>query len=310
MRRVLENETVEYFIEPQEIETEKAILNGEWKKEINIRINKITGLPADDDTPDTFVEEKNYQEAHNILHYVVKDDPRGDIPENPTNNSQYSNWEKSVQEWLNENEVELNLPPKQDENNNENSIKISISSPKKNERININELSIKTSVETKNDLSKIEYYLDDLYVGSTTKAINFSPNLNNISDGSQLVSAIAYDSENSYGSAQRTININNSSYNSNNLTVAWLSSLHNQTFSVGQKINLGFSAKSSRQAESLKIYIQTPDGKKGLVATSFGNNVFNEVYLSWNKTQQTGNYTLWIETDSGIKSVDFNFQVK
>jgi membrane peptidoglycan carboxypeptidase len=36
---------------------------------------------------------------HNILHYVDRRDPLGPYPSNPANDSQYNNWEYSVQKW-------------------------------------------------------------------------------------------------------------------------------------------------------------------------------------------------------------------
>lgn len=38
---------------------------------------------------------------HTILHYVIRDNPTGPYPSNPTNDSQYDRWEYGVQSWKN-----------------------------------------------------------------------------------------------------------------------------------------------------------------------------------------------------------------
>jgi penicillin-binding protein 1C len=44
-----------------------------------------------------------YQNIHNILHYVNKNDPQGPYPTNPSNEPQYDNWEYAVRLWRNTN---------------------------------------------------------------------------------------------------------------------------------------------------------------------------------------------------------------
>lgn len=39
---------------------------------------------------------------HSILHFVIKDNPRGPYPTNPQSDSQYENWEYAVQKWKEE----------------------------------------------------------------------------------------------------------------------------------------------------------------------------------------------------------------
>lgn len=42
-----------------------------------------------------------YQNIHNILHFVNKNDPLGPAPQNPASDGQYYNWEYGVQAWKN-----------------------------------------------------------------------------------------------------------------------------------------------------------------------------------------------------------------
>jgi 1A family penicillin-binding protein len=49
-------------------------------------------------------------EAHSILYYVRKDDPRGAWPENPASDPQFPGWEDGVRKWIQENNPGLTVP--------------------------------------------------------------------------------------------------------------------------------------------------------------------------------------------------------
>ncbi len=57
---------------------------------------------------------------HNILHFVIKNDPNGPYPPNPENDPQYKNWEYAVQEWKKEQFGGLLNTENEEENENEN----------------------------------------------------------------------------------------------------------------------------------------------------------------------------------------------
>ena len=92
-------EEIEEFTSPEPIETNKDILNGKYIKETKVYINKETGKLATNSTPPDLLEEKTYYQVHSILYYLNKNKPQGDG--NGKNDSQFSNWESSVQKWAN-----------------------------------------------------------------------------------------------------------------------------------------------------------------------------------------------------------------
>ena len=53
------------------------------------------GSEVDEDGNTEYVR----QSIHSILHWVDKNDPRGPIPSNPGNDSQYDLWEAPVRGW-------------------------------------------------------------------------------------------------------------------------------------------------------------------------------------------------------------------
>jgi len=64
----------EYFIVPEERTIDKPMLNGKWQSEYGI---------------------------HSILYYVNRNNPLGEIPENPYDDSQFKFWEQGVKNWFN-----------------------------------------------------------------------------------------------------------------------------------------------------------------------------------------------------------------
>ncbi len=57
------------------------------------------GLFEGSDTSGTDVVQALYDNTHSILHYVIKDDPRGPYPSNPYADGQYALWEYGVTAW-------------------------------------------------------------------------------------------------------------------------------------------------------------------------------------------------------------------
>ncbi len=100
MRKVLANSLKEKFIAPMESKLpDKTMLNGKLGDKIEVRIDKKTGLLAEDDCPDKYTKKKTFIDAHSILYYVDKSDPLGPIPDKPQNDPMFKYWEDGVQNW-------------------------------------------------------------------------------------------------------------------------------------------------------------------------------------------------------------------
>lgn len=103
--KVLNNYSVEKFPKYEEEETGKDVLDGKLKIEEDVRVCKISekddkvkyclssDICEDDD------KKKDFVDAHTILYYVDKEDPRGDAPKDPEKDSQFENWEKGIKKW-------------------------------------------------------------------------------------------------------------------------------------------------------------------------------------------------------------------
>lgn len=117
--QVLKNYSTEQFPKYEKEETGKDVLDGKLNVEEDVKVCKISekddkvkyclssDVCKDDD------KKKNFVDAHTILYYVNKDDPRGDAPENPEKDSQFENWEKGIEKWYEKEDKDyvLGKPP-------------------------------------------------------------------------------------------------------------------------------------------------------------------------------------------------------
>lgn len=175
----------------------KPVLRGVWEGNDIIVLDRISGKLATDLTPPETREELVIPEVHNILHWVDPRDPRGPAP-NPISDPQYPNWEASVQAWLTQNPLSqssstpeqitallLQLQqtsgeiPYDDVHTIENKPIIQNITTTPSSPTSTDEITIITETETAYPLQTIEYFLDDIYIGSSEFApftFSFIPN--------------------------------------------------------------------------------------------------------------------------------------
>ncbi|MBI3458892.1 Ig-like domain-containing protein, partial [Candidatus Azambacteria bacterium] len=90
----------EKFVDPAPVSSDKTMLNGKYIAEKVYKIDKVSKKLATDLTPPEFIEEMKFQDVHNILYFVNRDDPAGSPPVNPEVDSQFNSWESGVKKWL------------------------------------------------------------------------------------------------------------------------------------------------------------------------------------------------------------------
>ena len=100
----LGNSPVENFPKYEKEETGKAVLDGKLDEQKDMKVCKIPGTKhdyclANENCPEDDVEKRDFSEAHDILYYVDKNDPRGDYPKDPGKDPQFKNWEEGVLDW-------------------------------------------------------------------------------------------------------------------------------------------------------------------------------------------------------------------
>jgi 1A family penicillin-binding protein len=84
--------------------TNKPMLAGKLDEAKDLKVCPIPGKKdryciANKYCPDKETDKKTFVSGHDILFYVNPSDPRGAIPDKPSNDSQYKPWEKGVKDW-------------------------------------------------------------------------------------------------------------------------------------------------------------------------------------------------------------------
>ena len=218
MKQALENAPIEKFTPPKPVTANKAILNGKFANEVVVKLDKAcTNKLASELTPPEQIEEKTYLEVHNILYYLDKNNPLGDYPKNPSADPQFNNWETAVLAWAEKNVDEVNIkPPTEvcDLRTEKNAPKIKITAPENNTVIKNNNLSIKVSAEAYFGIKQIDFFFDDLLIG-TDKYSPYSVNYfipANASEGEHTIAVKIYDGISNVSQDEVSVIINPDSY--------------------------------------------------------------------------------------------------
>jgi len=164
MKRVLGDTPIEYFKKPEKIITNKPVLDGEIGGKIKVNIDKASGLLATEYTPKSFVEEKTFAQAHSILYYINKDDPRGKAPKNPEKNPQFELWESRILAWAEKQGLASSTPPTEYDNLHkpENQPQFTIETPQNNQAIMEPNLVVEIKeLSAPRGINRIEYYVDN-----------------------------------------------------------------------------------------------------------------------------------------------------
>lgn len=204
----------ESFAKPDPISTNKDMLNGSFVTIKTIKVDKISGQLATDQTPPELVEEKNLKEVHTILYYVQKDNPQGDPPAKPSEDPQFANWEAAVAGWLvQQNTGAWNQPaPTQFDSLHipANLPQLKIISPTNNQIITQPNVWLRLEASAPLGLKQIDYFLNDEFLGTFMLA-PYETNISlpvNLPNGPATIKARAYDSVLNRQEDQITIIIN------------------------------------------------------------------------------------------------------
>ncbi|RJR30643.1 penicillin-binding protein [Candidatus Parcubacteria bacterium] len=211
MKRVLGDTTAEEFKKPDEIKTGKPVLDGQIQGKVTVKIDKVSGLLATEFTPKELIVEKTFTQAHNILHYVDKENPRGEAPADPASDWQYQNWEEAVRNWAGANNLTVEDLPTEYDNIHlpEYQPEIRIVNPGSGSKITSRNIDIEIVASAAKGVSKVEYYIENSLIGvslSSPFSLNGYIGDPEIGDGFYNLTAIAFDQ---YGNkSSDTINLN------------------------------------------------------------------------------------------------------
>jgi 1A family penicillin-binding protein len=209
MREALKDAPVEEFTPPKPDIVDKPILKGEIP-EIVVKIDKASGKLATDLTPLSFIVEKKYKIYHSILHYVDKDNPRGEAPTNPEKDPMYLRWEEAIKDWIRRNKIAVELPPTEydDLHTLANRPKIQINYPLNGAVISSNILSISVLAEAPRGVREVKGFIDTFPFDKVYNyPYNLSLNTTGLSPGYHKITVYACDDIDNCQSSSININL-------------------------------------------------------------------------------------------------------
>ncbi|MFH1142680.1 MAG: PBP1A family penicillin-binding protein [Candidatus Uhrbacteria bacterium] len=216
MKQALVGTAVEYFDQPEIPITGKTILDGQLP-ETTVIIDTASGKLATDYTPDSYRQSITFAEYHTILHYIDRNDPTGSQPNSPDNDLMYEPWESAIQDWIVHKQGETGTtivvgePPTEydDLHIPANFPDLEIVSPENGSELTSRSLKLEVDASAPRSVSRVEYYLDDLYLTTDSSApFAITKSLpGNLSRGWHTLRATAFDDIDNSTSKEVSINI-------------------------------------------------------------------------------------------------------
>ncbi|MDD5068165.1 MAG: PBP1A family penicillin-binding protein [Candidatus Pacebacteria bacterium] len=202
MNEALKQLPVENFKKPafEDLSNLAPPMRGVWQGGQTYFVDKISGKVATDFTPPELREERAVPDIHSILYWIDKDDPTGGRPANPNDDPQFSHWEYAVRKWVSGQGIAEggSIPTDTDPLHNPRfAPEVTITSPTQ-ESVHQSRERIVVSVLHSGhfDLSKIDYFLNGTYLGSSTGepySFSFVPKDSQFAKGENTLKAVAYD---------------------------------------------------------------------------------------------------------------------
>lgn len=215
MKKMLAGTPVDTFVAPKPDPVDKVMMNGKYEYTVQLPIDKSTGKVIPESCrstyPQQYITTKSFTEVHDILNWVSKDDPRGPIPSNPSQNPQYANWEAPVQKWIKDNKKKYvtiaNLP--QESCSLRAGVvppSVTITAPSANATLSDPTTSFTVSTAGSETVASVDYYLDGAKIGTaTTTPFTLSYTNAAYENGAHTLRVVATDALGGTGEASETV---------------------------------------------------------------------------------------------------------
>jgi membrane peptidoglycan carboxypeptidase len=210
MRAATKTMPVEQFTKPELVTTGKPVLDGGTVGGTKVTIDRLSGKLATDWTPEEYREEKTFNELHDILHYVDRNDPRGAAPKDPSADPMYGPWETAIQKWATKNNIVAQKAPTEydDIHLPQNRPNVTWISPSENATLSGNTATLEVNASSVRGITRVVFSLDQTVL-ATVGFLPYSTTVILPADaarGFHTLTATAYDDTGM--SAAKTININ------------------------------------------------------------------------------------------------------
>jgi 1A family penicillin-binding protein len=161
----------EYFNAPEPTSKEiKPVFQGVWQGYDYFTIDKISGKLATELTPAETQQNIYIPDVHEILYWVNKDDPYGEVPTSPADDPQFERWEYPVEQWLKTQSIPYPVKPTSYDNVHTTAHipKITVSGIASDYFYNRDEkMTVQVTSQGTFPLSKLDFYINGTYNGSS-----------------------------------------------------------------------------------------------------------------------------------------------
>lgn len=296
MKRSLNGKPAEKFAAPPVNDAEKAVLRGK-AHEYKVKVDTLTGLRATETTPPEFIEERTAREAHDILWYVDKDDPRGPAPVRPQDDPQFVNWESGVQAWVRKtNWISPTTTPPGDSPAEglptEGAPKVSILEPAPNSPWGSRQGAVRVEIQGDRRITSVQAVLDGRIVGSTAAAPWSVPVRipSGTEKGTRILLIVATDEAGRRGTASLPIDItlDPAKAETSVLSLADGAKVSAKTLPFPVALQVANLA----DAKKVDLYLQSADGSTRLLGSDIAPTK-DTVTIVWKTNPGLGSYTLF-----------------
>ena len=303
MQKVLGDTPIEYFKQPEQITTGKAVLDGKIGGEIKVKIDKLSGLLATEYTPEHLIEEKTFNQHHSILYYINKNDPLGDAPKSPEQDPQFELWESRILAWAKEQEQELTdeKPPTEYDNLHkpENQPTFLIESPVNNQTIMEPLLTVDINASAPRGINRAEYYINDNLLASISSyPFDLSQSISFLSNGfHKLKVRVCDDVDNC---SEKTLEFNlilDETSTTNDIGLSWLEPSNGLAVtSVDFPLTLKVNISNPEQTAKIKFYYLADNNDEPQYITTLQPVNASPVLTKWATVPASGTYRLYAES--------------
>lgn len=303
MKRALQGKPVEQFPPAPPITAKKPVLNGTEQGGVPVKIDRVSGKLATEDTPEELVQEVIYLQAHSILHYVDKDNPDGPVPSNPAADPQYAAWEVGVQAWLEKKQKELREKPEEtqmvlgdpptefdDVHKKELRPSLTVLSPQSGATLRERVIEASVDVSAPRGVAKVVYLVDDKLIGTATDypfGLRFEDR--ELENGSHKLVVKAYDDVSNLTSVEVPFTLDAIPEPPN---VTWISPKPDNTlFASIFPLTLEMRPFKAASIQSIKVFVRKDDNE---ARTLIGETsaIGETATIAWNRIPEPGTYIL------------------
>lgn len=273
---------------------DKPMLGGQANA-IKIKIDRLSGKIATEFTPAHLIEEKTFQQAHNILHYVDKNDPLGPIPSNPENDPYYSAWEAPVAKWAKEkNIINEPIPTEYDDiHKAEDKVTLEIKKPTDMTIITESQINLELNIGHSQKLSRLEAEIDGQKIDTQTGENFSSPAITlpiGISNGTHTLTVKVFDNLENVGSAEVMIELNRA----DSLSINWVTPSTSTAYKDKQfPIKLSIYVNKIDQIAKIDFYGQPENNNSPTWINYIDEIKSNTPEVTWSNPPTKGNYKIY-----------------